>query len=134
MLGLLVGPQVILDEPQVVTTDWEDLGAEIDCRAMANIALWLKVNIEDSQDLRVRMLVLFESGHDDRYVLPLRTNKSTVVEVRHEIKQLAVNEDQNIPLSWTLDHMVPYAQFQVQAGALGSAAGQVVEARVTAGY
>lgn len=134
MLSLLVGPQIILDTPQVITVDWENLGPVLDCRAMNMIALWLKVDINDSQDVRIRARMKHDAISSDYYFLPIRATYPTVVRINPEYKELDTDADQNVVLSWTLDHMVPFIQFQVQAGHIGPIAAQIEEARITAGY
>ena len=131
--GIIGGPQSLLAAAQNLTAAWADLGAELTVTGARAIALWVTLDINDSINARVRLLVKWESGGADEYTLPIRTVGAAVVQVEAEYVEFNVDADQQMILSWDLDGLVFYAQFQVQAGVVGAAAGQIDAAYVTTG-
>lgn len=130
--GTMGGPQEdIIAAAQNLTANWADLGAELHVAGAKAVGLWVTLDINDSTNARVRLLAKWESGGSDEYVLPVRTVSSSDVKVEDEYAEFNDDADQSVLLSWDLDGLVPYVQFQVQAGAVGVAAGQIDAAHVT---
>jgi len=131
--GIIGGPQALLAAAQDLTAAWADLGAELTVTGARTIALWTTLDINDSINARVRLLVKWENAGADEYVLPIRTVGASAVLVEDEYIEFNVDADQQMILSWDLDGLVFYAQFQVQAGVVGATAGQIDAAYVTTG-
>ncbi|GAG25429.1 unnamed protein product, partial [marine sediment metagenome] len=116
-----------------LTNAWADLGDELFVRGAEWIALYVVLDINDSQNARVRLLAKLEADGANEYSLPIRTVAADVVRIEPEIKEFNVDADQSIALSWHLDKSVSWVQFQVQAGVVGAVAGQIDLANVTTG-
>lgn len=116
---------------QSLTTSWTDYGAEIDTDGHEHISLWLDMDINDSQNARIRMLAKYASSGADEYVLPIKTVTSSVVTVESEYFEFMVDENQKRIIEFDLDNVVPFVQFQIQAGTVGSTAGQILDTMYT---
>lgn len=118
---------------QEVTGSWEDLstvqdGPWLDTADILAIALWLKIAINDSQDLRIRMACKASSTATDVYLFPIESVESTVVNVSTEYKELTDDVTQNIILPYAISDNFPLVKFQIQAGSAGA-----TPATITAG-
>jgi hypothetical protein len=94
------------------------------------MGLYLTVDINDSENVRVRVL----ASHTllgDEYTLPIRTVAAGSVTVRPEYVEFGVDEDRLMLLGWVLDGLVEQVQVQVQVSAVGVAAGQIDTAHMT---
>lgn len=127
--AITTAPQALITAAQDLTNAWVDLGAEIPTARAESIALYLTLDINDSNDARVRMLTLHTSGGTE-HVLPIRTVGASDVKVEDEYIEFNDDADQSMILSWTLDGLVHYVQFQVMAGTVGSTAGQIDAANI----
>jgi hypothetical protein len=120
-------------EDQLVTGLWADLGNVgnapwIDVRDCLAIALWLKININDSTDVRIRAACKQSEDASDVYFFPIEEVEAGVVNVASEIKEFSVDADQNMILPFAISDNFPFVKFQVQAGTPGASA-----ATITAG-
>jgi hypothetical protein len=130
--GTLGGPQLaIIAAAQNLTANWVDLGAELHVAGAKAIGLWVTLDINDSTNARVRLIAKHTSAGAEEYVVPIRTVGASDVAVEDQYHEFNDDADQSMLLSWALDGLVPYVQFQIQAGAVGAAAGQIDAAHVT---
>lgn len=131
--GIQKGPYelVAAASPQNLTTSWVDLGAELDVEGARHIGLYVNLDINDSVNARVRLLVKHTSASTDEYVLPIRSIGTSDVKVEDEYTEFNVDADQKVFLSWDLDGLTCFVQFQVQTETVGSTAGQIDSAYVT---
>lgn len=132
--GKTIGPLALISAAQDLTANWVDLGGEISTENVQNIGLYLNLDINDSQDARVRLLAKHTSGGTDEYTLPIRTVSASDVKVQPEYTEFAVDADQKMLVAAVLDAIVPFCQFQVQAGTVGASAGQIDGAHYVLGY
>lgn len=109
---------------QDVTASWADLGAELTCEDCKTAAFWFKVDINSSQNVRLRVLGKHTSG-GDAYTLPIRTVSASDVKIESEYFEFNVDADQNVVIAATLDGVIPFVQLQVMAGTVGATAGQI---------
>jgi hypothetical protein len=124
---------VSLAVSQVVTGSWADLSTVVngplfnamDCLA---VSLWLKVDINDSVNLRFRVLAAQSDSATDFYSFPIESATATVVDVSPEYKELTVDADQNIILPIASSDNFPFLKVQVMAGTPGAS-----PATITAG-
>lgn len=127
----------LIDSALTLTTSWQDLGAlvpggpEINVMDCMSVTLWLKVDINDSQNVRVRMVGIPQTGSSDLYNPPIMTVNASIVRVEPEVIELNVDADQNILLSFPTVDQVPLIKFQVQVGTLGATAGTLTGAGVS---
>ena len=131
--GIIGGPHELLAaaSPQNLTAAWADLGAELSVWGASSIALWVNLDINNSVNARVRLLAKHTSAGTDEYVLPIRTVGASAVLVEDEYIEFNVDADQKMALSWDLNGLVPYVQFQVMAEVAGTTPGQIDSAFVT---
>lgn len=116
---------------QDFTTSWIDLGSEISTETFQTLCLWLNIDINDTIDARVRVLAKHTSGGADEYVLPIKTETATVVNIEDECFEFTTDEDIKRVISFTLDKVVPYVQVQIQAGTAGATEGQILSSKYT---
>lgn len=116
---------VAIDSPQDLTANWADLGSEIKVDGAQTVLLWVVLDINDSENARVRALGKRESVGDEEYTFPIRTVSATKVTVEVDYTEFASDDDQNMILAVDLDGGVPYLQFQVQTGTVGASAGNI---------
>jgi hypothetical protein len=128
------GPVSLITTAQALSTTWIDLGPEIDTERYDHIGLFVSLTISDSTNARVRALGKHTAGGAGEYVFPISTVGASVVEVEDQFIEFNDDTDQNMILSWDLDNLVPVVQFQVQASAVGTTAGQIESALMTRGY
>jgi len=131
--GIIGGPHELLAaaSPQDLTAAWADLGAELLVAGASSIALWANFDINDSTNVRVRLLAKHASAGADEYVLPIRTVGTSSVLVEDEYIEFNDDADQKMVISWDLNGLVPYIQFQVMAEVAGATPGQIDSAYVT---
>lgn len=116
---------VSLAVDQEVTGSWADLSTVVagplinamDCLA---ISLWLKITINDSTDLRFRVLAAQTESATDFYSFPIEAASATVVDVSPEYKELTDDLDQNIVLPISSADNFPFIKIQVMAGTPGA--------------
>ncbi len=126
----------LLPAPVTLTGSWQDLGSaapgpNINVMDCLSLSLWLKVDINDSQNLRIRMLGLQADGATDLYDMPILEVGAANIKAQGGYVELNVDVDQNIILSFPTVDQVPVVKFQVQVGTVGATAGQIVSAGIS---
>jgi len=134
--GIIKGPETLVAAaaPQALTANWVDLGNEQYVAGARRAGLWLTLDINDSTDARVRCLAKHENAGAEEYTLSIRTVGASDVKLEPEYFEFNVDEDRLMLLSVELDGLVPYVQFQVQAGVVGATAGQIDAAYLTTAF
>ncbi len=122
--------KTLKETPQDFTTLWVEYGGEIGTDGYATIVLWLKIDINNTQNARFRILAKPTTGGAE-YVLPINIATATVVNVEDEYHEIVADEDARRILSFILDKVVPFVQVQIQAGATGATSGQVLDSKYT---
>lgn len=120
----------IISAAQDLTGAWVDLGEVIDVRDVKLIALWLKLDINDSTDVRIRALAKTSETSDD-YVFPIKSASSSAVSLQDEYYEFTDDTDQNMLLDFEVGDIVPFIKFQVMAGTVGASAGNIADAVVS---
>ena len=123
--GFYQNPTALKETAQDFTDSWVDIGSEIQTEGYRNLLLWLNVDINDTNNPRIRILAKRAYGGTDEYVLPIKTIGTSDVKVEDEYIELNDDADQKIVLSWNLDNLMPVVQVQIQAGTVGASAGQI---------
>ena len=116
--GRFGGPEQLISSAQTLTGSWVNLGNELSVKGSRLIGLWSLLTVNDSLNVQARILIRHTSGGDD-YVLPT--------------KSMMPAQDTDEMVTWELDALIPFVQFQVKAGTVGGTAGQVTAADVTVG-
>jgi hypothetical protein len=135
----VTSPVALIVAAQNVTPAWADLGPEIAVDGYTQIGLWLNLDINDAQNIRVRCLVKNTTGAGaNKYCLPITSVDTSGppfnLKVQCEYIEFDVDADQLMILNFSLYNWIPYVQFQVMAEVAGATPGQVDEAQVTYGY
>lgn len=126
--GNATPPTALSGTPQTLTASWADLGGEIEIYRKKHLGLWLQVDINLSNNLRVMFLAKTESGGTLEYSIPIETISATDVKINAEYKELNTDADQNIVINWDLPGYIPVGQFQVMVGTLGATAAIITSA------
>jgi len=122
--------QTITGPPQDFTANWADLGGEINCSGYNTLRLFLTLDINDSENCRVRALVKHESAGAEEYNLPILTTAASDVKVESHYYEFNVDADSLFCLEWDVAG-IPYVQFQISAGTVGATEGQIDAAKYT---
>lgn len=123
----------LISAPQAVTAGWVAVGTVIDVRDINRISFWIDLAINDSTDVRFRLVGLKELTSSDKFSLPIKSVGPSVVAVEPEYYELTVDADTKIVLDFSTIDLVPYAQLQVNAGVVGATAGQLLSCDVSFG-
>ena len=117
-----------------VTASWVDMGSEITTGGADHIGLFIDFTINSTNNFRVRALAKHTSADTDEYTFPIRAVSASDVKVEDEYIEFNVDTNSKFVLSWDLNCVVPYAQFQISAGTVGTTAAVVNDAHYTLGY
>ncbi len=118
----------LIDTPQELTTSWANLGPLIQMNSFSRLGLFLKLDINDSQNVRVRAVGKRSEGDASNFVFPLLTPSATSVGVEPELYEFTTDADVNQIIEIGTNYIVPYVQIQVQAGTAGATPGEITEA------
>lgn len=113
---------------QDFTASWVDYGGEISTDGHSIVALWLNIDINNTENVRLRILAKHTEGGSG-YILPLKTETATIVTVEDEYFEFTTDEDARRVISFTLDRVIPFVQVQIQAGTVGATAGQILDSK-----
>ena len=113
---------------QDFTASWVDYGSEISTDGFDFMSVWLNIDINDTQDARMRILAKHTSGGDE-YVHSIEIVTASVINVEDEFFEFTTDEDAKRVIEITLDDIIPYVQVQIQAGTVGATAGQVLDSK-----
>lgn len=127
----------LINAPLTLTGAWQDLGTlvpfgpQINVMDCQSISVWLNVDINDSLNVRLRVVALPSDGSADEYNLPILSVNAAVVRAEAEFVELNVDADQKIVLSFPTVDQVPIIKVQVMAGTVGATAGQLLSAGIS---
>lgn len=131
-------PVAIIPAAQVVTGAWADLGPEVPLQGYTKIGLWLNIDINDAQNLRVRVLLKHTSAGANEYPLPITsvdvTGPPFSLRVQGEYVEFDVDADQLMAMNFDVYNWAPFVQFRVMAEVAGATPAQILDAAVTYGY
>jgi len=118
---------------QNLTANWVNLGSQIASDGAKRIGWFGEIDINDSNDPRVRLLgsTPFEA---DTYVVPATHTLYGAAAASAGYYEISSDADQDIFLCWDLNDMFEKVQFQVQAGTVGVSAGQIDESYYKLSY
>lgn len=102
---------------------WTDVGPEIATDGYTRIGLWISITNNDATHIKVRCLAKHTVAGTAEYPLPILKADTSVAgayavyaeEESIEIYFSAVDQTRLMLLTWVLDNVVPYVQFQVTA-------------------
>ena len=131
--NLGIGPKTLLAAAQNLTTAWVNLGAQLDTRGVRAVALYLTVDINDGANVRVRAMAAHALAGTE-HTLAIKTVAASAIAIEAEYLEFNVDTDQDMMITWDIAGVVPYTQFQVQAGTAGATAAQIDAASVVMSY
>lgn len=126
-----VNVQSLIAAAQDFTVAWVDLGAEIPVWGRTHIGLFLDLDVNDSLDMRIKVLYKHTLAHANEYDGPVKVLSASDCKIEPIYYEFNTDVDQKIYLSIPLDGDVPFVQFQIQAGTAGATPGQVANAEYT---
>lgn len=115
---------------QNVTGSWVDLGSPIDVRKFNKLTLWIKLDINNAENVRLRLSGLHtESG--DEYLRIIKTAGASAIAFEAEYYELNVDgTDINFVNTFDVD-AYSYVQVQVMAGTVGATPAAVTASHYT---
>jgi hypothetical protein len=127
---------VLTSTPQNLTTSWVDLGGEIDVgtKKFNTIHLWVTLDINDSNNIRFKILDKWESAGADEYERATISTSANVLYVEPTYYEFNIDEDKKYHFVFGLDNVTPYVQIQVQVGTAGATPAQIDAAYYSLGY
>jgi hypothetical protein len=123
--------QDLISSAQTLTGSWAALGDVVDVRDSSDVALYLKVVIGDSQNVRIRALAKRTESDSEAFSLPIKTTSASVVAVEAEYFELNVDSNQSIVIPFNSADVLNFIQFQVMAGTAGASPGNIAKASVS---
>lgn len=115
--------------PQNFTTSWVNHGSEISTDGHEGISLWFNMDVNDTIDMRIRILAKHTRGGADVYTFPIETISDSVINVKDEYVEFSTDTDGKRVISFNLEQVIPFVQVQIQAGTVGATAGQILDSK-----
>lgn len=116
------------DGEQEFTAVWVNYGPEICTDGLFCLSAWLDLQKNNSEDMRIRALAKHTKGGDG-YVFPIKNTTSSVVSIDDEYFEFTTDEDEKRVISFAVDCVIPYVQFQIQAGVVGGSPGKILNSK-----
>jgi len=113
---------------QDFTASWVDYGPVVSSDGFDNMTIWIDIDINNTQDARIRILAMHISGGDE-YVHAIEKTTPSVINVEDEYFEFTTDEDKKRVLKIALDGVIPCVQVQIQAGTVGATAGQILDSK-----
>jgi hypothetical protein len=123
----------IKETAQNLTNSWADIGSEIDLRRYRYLTLWINLDINDSNNARIRILWKRALAGTDEYVLPIKAIGASDIKVEPHYIEFNVDEDRLMVIGFDLLNTAAIIQVQVMAGTVGASAGQIDSIYYSAG-
>lgn len=117
----------LLDSPQTVTANWVDIGSEIEIDGINDIGFWIKVTINDSNNIDFRYLALHALGDSDEYEIMVETISAGVEAEDPVVHELNRDIDQKVFFHFPINGEIPVLQMQVKAGTVGATGATIDE-------
>lgn len=121
----------LIPSAQTVTASWADMGSEQDVSKSRRTGLWLNLDINGSNNVRVRALAKLGGGAVLEYPLAIKTVGTTDIGIIGGYYEFTSDTDQQAYLEVETNGLIPIIQWQVIAGTLGSPAAIITNADVT---
>jgi len=112
--------QNIITSPLTLTTSWADTGSAIDTRDLSSVLFWFKFTINNSLNLRFRMVGSDTESFTDTYLLPIESVAPGLVTILPEFYEFDSDTDTNMIYQTNIVELVPYVKLQVQVETLGA--------------
>lgn len=121
---------------QTLTGSFADLGGEIATATYRYLYLFLTIDINDSQNVRLRVLGKHTAVAADEYIYPHQdlVCADTSVSTTEDYIEFDTDADQLKIVKIPLENALAFVQLQVMAGTVGASAGAITAAYYTLGY
>lgn len=121
---------------QNVTGSYADIGnvpgaPYINAMDCDSITLWIKLAINNSTGIKIRMLGVEKETDTDLYRPVTKDVSAGSVAIQPAEIAITSNSDQNIMITFPILDEIPFVKFQVMAGVVGVSPGQLVACGVT---
>lgn len=125
-VGHATGPIDLIAATQGFTGPFTDVGGEVDCSSYNCGAIFLDVDINDSEGIKLRLLAKHENGGTEEYPLdPLMwTVRNSDLAATGGYRTLSNNEDSKYHVPFETNGTVLYLQFQVGTDSAGGSPGK----------
>lgn len=122
----------LISSSQTLTTSFADLGGEIDMRGLDQLGLWLEVDINQAEDVEIRIWHKHTSGGTEEYrEIYLGSPSGNITTINLNDYQVGADSDQffkiNIPVSATS----PFIQVQAREATDGGTDADIDTAYIT---
>lgn len=124
--------QELLAAAQTITDTWADVGEAIDVRDVSSLGLWVDLDVNNSQDVRLRLVALPSPDSADIYELPLEAVAATESKIQDHYFELDNDADQKMLLKVSVSDVALYVKVQVMAGTVGGTPGRILSLGITA--
>ena len=122
----------LISTPLTLTSSFQDIGDVIVVGDHDLAALWVNLDINDSSAIQFRAVGSDTEAFTVSYNLPTQDITASLTSVEAQLIQLTNDLDQKIILPFSISDAIPFIKFQVKATSVGSTAGQLLTAKVSA--
>lgn len=118
--------ETVTSAAQAFTTSWADLGSEIQLFGYNKLAVYVKLDINNTNNPRIRLLAKLDKDGADEYQMVDKTSNAGDVLVEAHYFEWNVDADGNFCIVFDLEGAtIPYGQLQIQCGTVGATAGEI---------
>ena len=111
----------IITEAFDLTTEWQDVGSEIDTHGIEEFGIWQQNDINSGANIQIRLVGVNPFNPTLDFYLPIKTVSSSKCNVEDHLVEFTNDADENYVVSWTFGKIVPKVQFQALALTAGGA-------------
>jgi len=123
--------KALITSAQAFTTSWADLGAEIEMMGYNSMGIWITLDINAANNMRIRALAKLDSCGTNEYLLPIKTVGTSDVAIEDEYFEFNDDADALFLLEVDTSGLVPFIQLQCQVGTDGGADAEVDYLEIT---
>ena len=126
-----VSRKKLITTPQAFTTAWVDLGDEIEMSGFSKLGVWITLDVNAANNMRIRALAKIDADGTNEYNIPINTVGAAVIAVEPQYYEFNVDADAKYFLAVDTEGMAPYIQLQIQVGTDGGADAEVDYCEIT---
>ncbi len=119
----------LLTTPKTLTVSWADIGGEIPTDGNNDIAFWIKLTINDSQNVQLRALAKHTEGNADEYNILTETYSAGKNTEDATIHELNTDADQKVMFHIPLKGDTPVIQLQAKVLTVGATGATIDEVK-----
>lgn len=123
--------EVVKSSAQAFTTSWVDLGSEIEMNGFNTLAIWATLDINDTNNPRIRALAKLDEGGAKEYNMVIKAVSSSDVKIEDHYFEWNADADMETLIQVDTEGLIPKIQLQIQCGTVGASAGQIDYCEVT---